>query len=53
MKITSIIPVDVWPMWEVAVDRMRKEGIAHPVENIRNGMVLEMLIAEYLAGPHG
>lgn len=51
IKITAIVPADLFPAWQAAVDEIAKEGVTHPNEPVRNGMVLEILAANYLAGP--
>lgn len=51
VKLTVIIPGALWPAWEAAKDKAARAGISHRVQNVENGLVLEVLIAEFLASP--
>lgn len=44
------MPVDVEPLWDEIQRIMRLYGIEHPNKAVENGMHLEMLVAEFLAG---
>lgn len=49
-----VIPGDLLDAWESAKTRAEREGIVlrpDVPEPIHNGQILEILIAEYLAGP--
>lgn len=47
LTVACRVPDQVIPRWEEAVSRM---GIEHDDDHVRNGLVLEALAAEYLAG---
>ena len=53
-KLTFVLPSSVAGLWEIARTRAWREGVPRPehvTEHVRNGLVLEALIADYLAGP--
>lgn len=49
VKVSAVIPADLYIVWDSVVTVMQKRGIDHDSEVIRNGMVLEVLCADYLA----
>lgn len=53
VKLTAILPGDVWQIWESVVDTLEQENVTHENEQVRNGIIVEILCAEYLAGNHG
>jgi hypothetical protein len=52
VKVSAVIPADLFVVWQEVIERMEKRGIRHDVEVVRNGMIIEVLSAEYLAGNH-
>ena len=50
-RIEAIIPVEARPVWEEVRLRMQMHGIVHDNLDVENGMIIEMLSAEFLAGP--
>ena len=46
----AAMPAAMSPLWEICVTDADKAGITHEVEAVRNGAVIEFLIANYLAG---
>jgi hypothetical protein len=50
VKITAVIPAEVFIVWDEVRERLAEQGITHGNEPVRNGMILEILAAEFLAG---
>lgn len=50
VKVTAVIPADLFVVWDTVCNRLAQEGVTHDSEPVRNGMVLEILAAEYLGG---
>ena len=46
-----VIPESVGPLWDEVVRIMELHGVEHPNKAVKNGMILEMLVADFLAGP--
>lgn len=38
-------------VWRAAVERAERDGVTHAVPEIEAFQILEMLVADYLAGP--
>ena len=49
VKVSSLIPTDLYIVWDEVCEMLRKRGVDHHNELVRNGMVLEYLCAEYIA----
>lgn len=49
VKVSGVIPVDLYVVWDEVCERLRKQGVDHANEMVRNGMVMEILCAEYLS----
>lgn len=49
VKVTCIIPAESFQVFDSARTRLEREGVVHPNEQMQNGMVLEILAAEFLA----
>lgn len=49
VKITAIIPSELYIVWDEVVSLLAKQGVDHENELVRNGQILEVLSAEYLA----
>lgn len=45
-----VLPVGASPLWDEVQRIMREFEIEHPNKGVENGMHLEMLIADFLAG---
>lgn len=45
-----VLPELVGPLWDEVQRVMREHGITHDNKGVENGMHLEMLIADFLAG---
>lgn len=52
VKIEAVIPAEVFPLWDTVCSKLEDEGVIHNHEIVRNGMVVEILVAEFLAGKH-
>lgn len=51
VKITAVIPAEMFVVWDTVASRIEEEvGQLHDSEPVRNGMILEILAAEYLGG---
>lgn len=44
-------PAEFRIVWRAAVEKAHRDGIHHPVPEIEAFQILEMLVADYLAGP--
>lgn len=54
VKVTCIIPAESFIVFDETRGRLAREhGVSHPVEPVQNGMVLEIVCAEWLAGARG
>ena len=53
IKVQAVIPAEVFPLWDTVCGMLEREGVDHKHEVVRNGMVLEILAAEYLASNRG
>lgn len=49
IKVTCIIPAESFQVFDAARTRLEREGVTHPNEQVQNGMVLEIMAAEFLA----
>lgn len=52
VKVTCIIPAESFIVFDEVRGRLEKEGVRHNVEQVQNGMVLEIICAEWMAGAH-
>jgi len=50
VKITCVVPAEMFAVWDVVCNELAKDGVSHDNEPVRNGMVLEVLAAEFLGG---
>lgn len=48
-RVVCIIPAEAFQVFDAARTKLEREGVVHPVEQVQNGMVLEILAAEYLS----
>lgn len=53
VKISAVIPADLYVVWDEVCERLRREGVDHHSEVVRNGMVVEILCAEYINQQRG
>jgi hypothetical protein len=50
VKVTCVMPAEAFAIFDTARDRVaRQYGINHPAEQVNNGLVLEVLAAEFIA----
>lgn len=52
VKITCVIPAESFSVFDEVRGILEREGVRHDLEPVWNGMVLEIVCAEFLAGPH-
>lgn len=51
VKVTCIIPAESFVVFDETRGRLEREyGVRHKIEQVQNGMVLEIVCAEWLAG---
>lgn len=50
VKITCVVPAEMFAVWDSVCSELAREGFTHENEPVRNGIVLEVLCAEYLGG---
>jgi hypothetical protein len=51
VKVTCVIPAESFVVFDEVRGRLEREyEVRHPVEQVQNGMVLEIVCAEWLAG---
>lgn len=50
VAIQVVFPADFLPAWNRVVDEAAERGVTHRDPRVLAGMVVEMLVAEYLAG---
>lgn len=54
VKVTCIIPAESFIVFDETRGRLAREhDVRHPVEQVQNGMVLEIVCAEWLSGARG
>lgn len=51
IKVTCLLPAEAYGVFDAAREKLRVRGLDHEREEIRNGLALEALAAEYLASP--
>jgi hypothetical protein len=51
VKLQAVIPADLYVVWDEVCERLRAEGVDHGNDLVRNGIVIEILCAEYLSQP--
>lgn len=50
VKVTAVVPADLYVVWDTVCGMLENQGVTHRSEQVRNGMVLEVLAAEWIAG---
>jgi hypothetical protein len=53
VKVTCVIPAEVFPLFDTVRSNLEGMGVRHNIEQVQNGMVLEIVCAEWLASSQG